>query len=73
MQCQRCEKGSLEHILLLTLTVAIEYQRNADDLWVAAGSTYKDLETNYLISPKHVHEAGPIMVVQDLKKHSLSK
>lgn len=73
MQCQRCEKGSLEHVLLLTLTVAKDYYRNADDLWVAAGATYKNLETNYLISPKHVHEAGPRKVVQDTKKHSLSR
>ena len=50
------EKGSVEHILFLTLTVSIDYMRDADQLWCSARKTYEDPNTNYLFVPKEVYK-----------------
>ena len=47
-------KGSLEHLLFITLTTSIDYQRDADKLWENARKTYEDQETLYLFSPKRL-------------------
>jgi hypothetical protein len=70
---QGVEAGSLEHILFLTLTVAIDYQRDAHALWESARRTYEDPETRYLFNPAALHEAPYSKVVDDLQKHGLSK
>ncbi len=67
------ELGSLGHVVLLTLTVALDYQRDASALWAAAIATYEDPETRYLFSPGLVHEASPKKIIQDMQKHKLSK
>ncbi len=45
------EQGSVEHILFLTLTVSIDYQREAGALWGAARQTFEDPSTRYLFDP----------------------
>lgn len=67
------QRGSLEHILFITLTVAIDYQRDANALWASARKTFADTETKYLFDPALVHAAGRARVRADLAKHSLSK
>lgn len=67
------EAGSLEHILFLTLTVAIDYQRDAHALWESARCTYEDPETRYLFDPATLHETPYSKIVDDLQKHRLSK
>lgn len=66
-------RGSLEHILFLTLTVAIDYQRDATALWESSRKTYEDPLTTYLFSPKSVHEVPVGKIITDMKKYGLSK
>lgn len=65
--------GSLEHILFITLTVSIDYQRDADDLWESSRKTFQDMSTRYLFDPKALHENPPRKIVQDMMKYKLSK
>jgi len=70
------EKGSMEHILFLTLTVSIDYMRDADQLWCSARKTYEDPNTNYLFVPKEVYkikDSSMSKIKEDMKKHNLSK
>jgi hypothetical protein len=66
-------KGSLEHLLFITQTVAIDYQRDANQLWAASRNTYQDTSTRYLYDPASLHEAPPGKIISDMQKHSLSK
>lgn len=70
---QGVNKGSLEHRLFITLTVSIDYIRDADDLWKSARATYEDTDTRYLFSPKDLIEKPPEEVKRDLQKYELSK
>lgn len=65
--------GSLEHILFLTLTVSIDYQRDAPALWASSRATFEDPATAYLFDPKALHETPYRQVVSDMQKHGLSK
>lgn len=61
------ERGSLEHLLFITLTVSIDYQRNADQLWKAARKTFEDPETAYLFDPKSLHKIPREKQIKDSK------
>lgn len=50
------KKGSLDHIMFITLTVSIDYQREAQSLWEGSGETFIDPDTKYLFSSKALHE-----------------
>jgi hypothetical protein len=67
------ERGSLEHVLFITLTVAIDYQREANALWRSARTTYEDCQTRYLFEPRALHERAWREVRRDLQTHRLSK
>ncbi|MCZ7645945.1 MAG: hypothetical protein M5U26_11785 [Planctomycetota bacterium] len=67
------EHGSLEHVLFITLTVAIDYQRDATVLWDASRRSYEDTETRYLFDPRLVHEARAAKVLEDMRRYGLSK
>ncbi len=67
------ERGSLEHILFITLAVSIDYQRDAPALWESARRTHEDLETRYLFVPECLHETPRTKVAQDLQRYGLSK
>ena len=64
---------SLDHILFLTLTVSIDYQRDAHDLWDAARATWEDPETRYLFDPLMVNVVPGERMLRDMGKHRLSK
>lgn len=66
-------KGSLEHILFITLTVSIDYQRDADALWASSRRTYEDPETRYLFNPRLLQETPFPKIVRDMQKYKLSK
>lgn len=66
-------KGTLDHVLFITLTVAIDYQRDATQVWDASRRTYADPETGYLFSPSAIFERPVRAVVDDLQKHGLSR
>jgi hypothetical protein len=67
------ESGSLDHILFLTLTVSIDYQRDAPQTWASARRTFEDAETRYLFNPQILSETSLSKIIEDLKKHGLSK
>lgn len=66
-------RGSLEHVFFITLTVSIDYQRDAPSLWENSRKTFDDPETRYLFHPKSLHETPFGKIVQDLQKYKLSK
>ncbi|MCR4434165.1 MAG: hypothetical protein NUV70_08995 [Caldiserica bacterium] len=66
-------QGSLEHLLFITLTVSIDYQRDAISLWGNSRKTYEDPETRYLFSPKRLYEVPLDKIIKDMQKHGLSK
>jgi len=66
-------RGSLEHIMFITLTVSIDYQRDAPALWNASRKTFEDPETRYLFDPKALHETPPRKIIEDMQKYRLSK
>lgn len=45
------ERGSVEHACFITLTVAIDYMRDAADLWRAARDTFEDPSTRWTFDP----------------------
>ena len=67
------ERGSLEHVLFITLTVSIDYQRDAPSLWEVSRQTFQDLETRYLFNPKHLHQITFQKITKDMQKYKLSK
>ncbi|MCK4929146.1 MAG: hypothetical protein KAR76_05370 [Methanosarcinales archaeon] len=67
------DKGSLEHLMFITLTVSIDYQRDAMALWENSRKTFEDIETRYLFDPKSVCESSINKIVKDMEKHNLSK
>jgi hypothetical protein len=44
-------RGSLEHLLFITLTVSIDYQRDAVALWKSSRLAFQDPGTCYLFDP----------------------
>ncbi len=66
-------RGLLEHILFITLTASIDYQRDADALWASARRTYEDLETRYLFKPEALKDTPSKKIISDMQKYGLSK
>jgi len=67
------ERGSLEHILFITLTVSIDYQRDATDLWQRSRQTFHDPSTRYLFDPKALQTTPLPMIIKDMQKYRLSR
>lgn len=67
------QEGSYEHIMWLTLTVSIDYQRNADSLWDSAKMTWKDESTHWVFFPKELKNKTFPNLVTALAKHRLSQ
>lgn len=67
------KKGSLEHILFITLTVSIDYQRDALSLWESSRKSFDDPETRYLFNPKSLYKTPIRKIVEDMQKYKLSK
>ncbi len=66
-------KGSLDHLLFITLTTSIDYQRDAPALWESSRKTFDDPETRYLFNPKLLHETPLSKIVEDMQKYKLAK
>lgn len=67
------KKGSLEHLLFITLTVSIDYQRDANVMWAVSRKTFEDPETRYLFNPASLHSTRPKQIEKDMQKYGLSK
>ncbi len=65
-------KGSREHLLFITLTVALDYMRPAEKLWEASRKTYEDLETRYLFYPEEVVKKEQSELMNDMQKYMLA-
>jgi len=65
-------KGSLGHILFITLTISINYKRDASSLWESSIKTFDDPETKYLFDPKLLHETPLEKIVEDMHRYNLS-
>lgn len=66
-------RGSYEHRMFITLTVSIDYQRDADILWEASRKTFEDPNTAYLFSPQSIYEVPLPKLTEDMQKYKLSK
>jgi hypothetical protein len=67
------QRGSLEHVLFITFTVAIDYQRDANALWDISRANFEDPETQYLYSPESLYLTDTKKIIADMQKHGLSK
>ncbi len=65
--------GSLEHIVYITLTMAVNYQRDIRSLWAAARRTFGDEATRYLFCPAEIQKVPANRVAADLQKYGLAK
>ncbi|MHA1757770.1 MAG: hypothetical protein ACTSVV_13425 [Promethearchaeota archaeon] len=65
--------GSYEHLMFITLTVAIDYQRDAPTLWKNSRLSIKDSEINWLYDPKIVSKKPLDEIIDAMKKYKLSK
>jgi len=63
--------GSSEHALFITLTISLDYMRDADHLWKACRDTYADPDTRYLFDPKMVVKRDFNIIREDLQKYGV--
>lgn len=66
-------RGSLEHIFFITLTVSIDYQRDASSLWESSRKTFNNPKMRYLFDPKGLYETSFQKIVGDMQNYKLSK
>ena len=64
-------RDSAEYRLFLTLTVAIDYLRNAKDLWDLARKTFENPKSRSLFNPREVNRRGQSEVRGDLRVSGL--
>jgi len=67
------KRGSLNHLLFITLSVAIDYQRDANTLWGVSRKTWEDPKTQYLFYPEALHQTPFKTIAKDMQKYGLSK
>ncbi|MCJ7491198.1 MAG: hypothetical protein MUP15_03455 [Dehalococcoidia bacterium] len=65
-------KGSYEHLMFTTLTVSLDYMRDAVALWAASRHAYEDETSRYLFSPQRVVQSPSGAVSRDLQRHGVS-
>lgn len=65
-------RGNESHLTLITLTVALDYIRDHDQLWEAAHRSYSDERTNYLFDPCAVARSPYPKIATDMRHHGLS-
>lgn len=66
------ERGSPEHVAFITLTVSIDYQRDAGALWDSSRRSFEDAETRYLFDFRALQNAPLDSVVKDMQRQKLS-
>lgn len=66
-------RGSLEHLLFTTLTVSIDYQRDAEKLWEYSRKTFQDPETKYLFDPAELYNTPTNKIISDMRRYGLSQ
>jgi predicted PhzF superfamily epimerase YddE/YHI9 len=69
---QGIARGDENHLLPITLTTALDYMRDNDQLWEAAMRSYAYDRTRYLFDPRAVALSPYQKVVADMQLHRLS-
>ena len=59
--------GQLDRVILITMTVAIDYQRDATRLWQWARELYNESATRWVFSPSNVSQASKADLESALK------
>jgi hypothetical protein len=67
------ERGSNEHLMFITLTVSIDYQRDAPALWESSRRTLQDPSTRWIFSPDEVVKRSDKDLIEAMSKYNLSK
>ena len=57
----------------ITLTVSIDYMRDATVLWESSRRTFEDPKTRYLFEPKSLAQTPSEKIIKDMKKYGLAK
>jgi len=60
-------------LLVVTLTTALDYMRNAEELWKSSAKTLSDGEVSWVFNPGSVVERGESELKEALLKHKLAK
>ncbi len=60
-------------LLVVTYTTALDYMRNAEELWQSSLNTLQDDEVNWVFNPSAVVERGRDELLKALTKHGLAK
>jgi len=60
-------------LLIVTYTTALDYMRNAEELWRSSLNTLKDEEVNWVFDPDSVVKRGKEELLRALEKHGLAK
>jgi hypothetical protein len=66
-------RGTQEHLLFITLTVTIDYQRDAPQLWELSREVYQNPATRYLYEPAKLFERGLSQAKHDMNLTGLSR
>lgn len=67
------DRGSVAHILFITLTVAIDYLRDAPALWNSSCDSFADPNTRFLFEPRLLHQSSTSAITAAMQKHRLSR
>ncbi len=66
-------RGSREHLLFITLTTAINDQRDSFELWKNSCLTYDNPKTRYLFEPAELSRVPFNRIIRDLHRYRLSR
>ena len=67
------EIDSETFLFMVTFTTALDYMRNAEELWKSSISTVKDDEVNWVFNPNTVINRGKDELSKALEKYGLAK
>ena len=69
----KLKRGSLQHIHYITLLVALDYMRNANQLWQAGFDTFNDKEAQWVFDINSERLKDLNMLIEALQKYKVSK
>ncbi|MBI2130893.1 N-glycosylase/DNA lyase [Candidatus Woesearchaeota archaeon] len=67
------EEKSIQHVNYITLLVALDYMREANQLWQAGVNTFEDEETRWVFDVNSLKIDDLDLLMETLKKHKVSK
>lgn len=67
------KKGSVQHVNYITLLVALDYMRPANQLWQAGVKTFEDEDTKWVFDVTSPKLEDINLLIDALKKHKTSK